>query len=138
MTAGKASLVKRLFAKAIDILAAFGCAALLPRIIGVPLGVAYLLAADGVLNGQSLGKMVFALEVDRQDGGACDLKSSAWRNIPVALAFLLFFLYLPGILLLGLVGLPLLAVEVWLMAMDAGGARLGDRLASTVVAEAQR
>ncbi len=135
MTAVKASLVKRLLAKAVDVLAAFGCALFVPRILGVPVGLAYLLFADGVLRGQSLGKMVFGLEVRRREGGFCDLKSSVWRNIPVALAFLLFFLYLPGIFLLVLVGAPLLAVEVWLIFVDAEGERLGDRVAATTVAD---
>ena len=126
----KASPLKRLLAKAVDGLVAWALAMVLPP-LGVIAGLLYLALADGIQQGQSLGKMVFGLEVVCPEGGVCDLKASVFRNLPVAIAFLLAAMGVFGWVLLLIVGLPLFLVEAWLMVTDEHGQRLGDRVATT-------
>ncbi len=130
----KAGLSKRLIAKLVDILVAWVLSLFLPP-LGIILGLVYLGLADGFQRGQSLGKMVLGLEVVGSDGGACDLRSSFYRNLPFVFTFLCVSIPLLGWILLIIVGLPVIAIEIWLMATDERGERLGDRIAGTHVVE---
>ena len=58
----KTSVLKRVLARLVDGLVAWAFALVLPP-IGILVGIVYLAVADGVQKGQSLGKMVFGLEV---------------------------------------------------------------------------
>jgi uncharacterized RDD family membrane protein YckC len=98
-------------------------------------GLIYLAVADGIQKGQSLGKMVFGLEVVLADGSPCDMKSSIYRNIPFELALLFAAVPLLGWILLVIAGIPILLIELWLVILDHKGLRLGDRIAETTVIE---
>ena len=130
----KASVIKRIFARLVDGLVAWALALVLPP-IGILVGIMYLAVADGVQKGQSLGKMVFGLEVVLPDGSPCDLKSSIYRNIPFELALLFAAIPLLGWILLVIAGIPILLIELWLVILDHNGLRLGDRIADTTVIE---
>lgn len=130
----KAGISKRLIAKLVDILVAWALSLFLPP-LGIILGLVYLALADSFQKGQSLGKMVFGLEVLDSEGSGCDLKSSVYRNLPFVFTFLCAVIPLLGWILLIIVGLPLIGVEIWLMATDEKGERLGDRIAGTHVVE---
>ncbi|TNF48608.1 RDD family protein [bacterium] len=130
----KANILKRIVARTVDCLIAWVLALFLPP-IGVILGLVYLAVADGLQKGQSLGKMVFGLDVVKQDGSPCDLRSSMLRNIPFVLVYLFYALGFFGWILLVIVGLPLLLIELWLVYVDDQGERMGDRIADTHVIE---
>ena len=130
----KASVLKRVMARIVDLLIAWVLALFLPP-AGVIAGMVYLAVADGLQKGQSLGKMVFGLDVVKPDGSPCDLRSSIYRNIPFVLMYLFFALGFFGWILLVIVGLPILLIELWLIYVDDKGERLGDRIADTNVVE---
>ena len=130
----KSSVLKRVMARIVDLLIAWVLALFLPP-AGVILGMVYLAVADGLQKGQSLGKMVFGLDVVKPDGSPCDLRSSMFRNIPFVLMYLFFALGFFGWILLVIVGLPILLIELWLIYVDNKGERLGDRIADTRVVE---
>ena len=133
----KASVLKRMVARLVDWLIAWVLALILPP-VGVILGMVYLAVADGFQKGQSLGKMVFGLDVVKEDGSPCDLRSSIFRNIPFVLMYLFYALGFFGWILLVIVGLPILLIEMWLVYVDDKGERLGDRIADTRVVEGLR
>jgi len=130
----KASVIKRVLARLVDGLVAWAFALVLPP-VGILVGLMYLAVADGVQRGQSLGKMVFGLEVVTSDGSPCDLKASFYRNIPFELALLFAAVPFLGWILLIIVGIPILLIELWLIIADHNGSRLGDRIAGTTVVE---
>ena len=130
----KASVAKRILARLVDGLVAWALALVLPP-IGILVGLMYLAVADGVQKGQSLGKMVFGLEVIMPDGSPCDVRSSIYRNIPFELALLFAAVPLLGWILLIIAGIPILLIELWLVIADHDGHRLGDRVAGTTVIE---
>lgn len=130
----KASVLKRILARLVDGLVAWAFALVLPP-LGILVGLLYLAVADGVQKGQSLGKMVFGLEVVMWDGWPCDLKASIYRNIPFVLFLLFAAIPLLGWILLILAGIPILLIELWLIIADHNGSRLGDRIAGTTVIE---
>ena len=140
----KASVLHRVFAKAIDFAAVVACAILIPYPLGPLLGFLYSLAADALHLGsplsQSLGKKLLKLQtVSRVRRGAdglrepCDLKESLFRNAPVGVAT--FFALIPvwGWLILFLIGIPLMAMEIYLMLSVETGHRLGDVMGDTEV-----
>ncbi len=130
----KASVLKRILARLVDGLVAWAFALVLPP-VGILVGLLYFAVADSFQKGQSLGKMVFGLEVVRSDGSPCDLKASIYRNIPFELALLFAAIPLLGWILLVIAGIPILLIELWLVIADHNGSRLGDRIAGTAVIE---
>ncbi len=130
----KASVLKRILARLVDGLVAWAFALVLPP-AGILVGLLYFAVADSFQKGQSLGKMVFGLEVVRSDGSPCDLKASIYRNIPFELALLFAAIPLLGWILLIIAGIPILLIELWLVIADHNGSRLGDRIAGTAVIE---
>jgi uncharacterized RDD family membrane protein YckC len=151
--------LNRILAKMIDLLLVFALAAILPYPVGPMAGFLYSLTADGLklgkVRGQSLGKKVFKLRVvqivsrnvaDPGGGGGladsetvvretvpASFRASCLRNAPVGVAT--FFGIIPfwGWIILGVVGLPLMVIEVYLMVTVAGGHRLGDVMGDTEV-----
>jgi uncharacterized RDD family membrane protein YckC len=130
----RAGALKRIIARLVDLLVAWALTLVLPP-VGVMAGILYLAVADGLQKGQSLGKMVFGLEVMSADGLPCDLKSSIYRNIPFWLLLLFAVVPFIGWILLVVAGIPILLVELWLVLVDDKGERLGDRIAGTTVLE---
>jgi uncharacterized RDD family membrane protein YckC len=137
------SVLKRVGARAIDFLILLLLAKLLPYPVGVLTGFVYSVLGDALHFGpfkyQSVGKRILKLQVRRvqpPEGGArpeMGIQNVAMRNLPVGVAT--FFLIIPvwGWILLPLVGLPLMAFEIWLMIRIPGGHRFGDVLGDTEV-----
>lgn len=133
-----APLFNRLFAKAIDLLL-LAVIYFLGKEVWVPLGVlaAVVIAGigDGLGTGQSIGKRITGLRVvEDQRGLPCSLWHSVLRNIPfmVAIPMVAFPLFWVFFLLLAI---PLLVLELYLVAVLDSGIRLGDVLANTLVIE---
>lgn len=133
----KVSLGVRVVAKLIDLALVLVVGALIPW-IGPLVAIAYSLLADGMrvrgLRGQSIGKRLMRLKVvQRSTGEPANLKESAIRNSPVGLATLFAIASVWGWVLLVLIGLPLMLIELYLMARVESGHRLGDVMADTEV-----
>lgn len=135
--AAKASVVVRCLAKAADFSVVLLLNAFLPVVVGALLGFIYMLVHDGMFSGQSIGKRLFRLKVMHvKNDLPCTIRESAVRNAPLGVAT--FFAIIPfwGWILAVLVGIPLVAIEIYLMVTRPGGHRLGDVMADTVVVEA--
>jgi uncharacterized RDD family membrane protein YckC len=145
-------------AKMVDIFLVLALAALPLYPVGPLLGFVYSLVADGLkpgkIPGQSVGKKLFKLRVvmtvsrvvsEPGSGGIAEaetlvkerhpatIRASILRNAPVGVAT--FFAIIPvwGWVILGIVGIPLMIMEVYLMATVASGHRLGDVMGDTEV-----
>jgi uncharacterized RDD family membrane protein YckC len=147
----------------VDIFIVLVLAALPLYPVGPLLGFVYSLIADGLklpgrgtqsVQGQSVGKWIFKLRVvmvvtrrvgEPGNGGMAEaetvvrervpasIKASALRNAPVGVAT--FFAIIPvwGWIILGIVGIPLMIMEIYLMATVETGHRLGDVMGDTEV-----
>ena len=131
-------ILTRVAAKFVDLSLCFALATVLPTWVGFPLALAYSLLADCFryrgLPGVSLGKRFVHLRVIRVEGGGSIRPwDSVVRNSPFGL--LMFFAIHPvlGWLFLILVGIPLIAVELFFMARSSRRQRIGDLMADTVV-----
>ena len=139
----KASVINRVIAKVIDILIVFLITWVLPYPVG-PLGGFFLsLCADGLsfgpFRGQSIGKKILGLQVyNTAEKHPAHLRDSMIRNTPVGVAT--FFAIIPiwGWLILGIVGIPLVMMEIYLMVTVESGHRLGDVMADTEVIELKK
>jgi hypothetical protein len=139
----KVSVLNRVIAKFIDFSIIFLAAAILPRPVGPLLGFLYSLVGDGInagsFHGQSVGKKIMKLQVyNTLEKRPANWKDSALRNTPIGVAT--FFAIIPfwGWIILGLIGVPLMVMEVYLMATVDTGHRLGDVMGDTEVVEAKR
>jgi uncharacterized RDD family membrane protein YckC len=99
----------------------------------------YLLAADGLMHGQSLGKRLFGVRTMVVPRGAtrgrpAGYRDSVLRNFPFALLPLFYGITL-GWVMLFVVGLPVLAFESWMVWSDRLGIRIGDIFADTQVVD---
>jgi uncharacterized RDD family membrane protein YckC len=121
-------LLLRVVAKGLDLILMAAMAEVLPR-AGYLAALAYVLVADGLWGGRSLGKRLLGLRVVRLDGSAAGVRESILRNGPLALGVLLWKLPLLGWLLAAAV----FALETLLMVGSPEGRRLGDELAGTEV-----
>ena len=135
----KVDLVHRLLAKFIDFLIFSALLVILPSFVGFLAGVTYILIADGLNHGQSLGKKWIGVKVvanpAHQEPKPCDFKKSITRNLPFAfIAFLNVFHFL-GFLIF-LVGLVFVVFETYFIFTDDQGVRLGDIFANTKVLDA--
>lgn len=98
-------------------------------------GLAYLLAADGLSGGRSLGKRLVGLQTwSLRRREAASFGESIVRNLPVALVFLLYQVPYVGWLL----SLAVLIVEGLLVIGNDRGLRFGDILAQTQVVDADQ
>ena len=85
-------------------------------------------------NGQSLGKRVMGFSViSLEDGGPCTLKQSVIRNLPILIPWGLLVIPFLGWIMAFLLGVPLIALEVYLISKINSGHRLGDVMADTSV-----
>ncbi len=132
----KADLTLRGLARACD----FALAFFLVRLgreheLGILLAALYLLAADGLMHGQSFGKRIFgirAMVVPRRV--PVGWRESFVRNSPFALVALFATVPLLWIPLFA-VGVPVLGYEIFRVVRDPLGIRLGDVLADTQVVD---
>lgn len=106
---------------------------------GLVVAVLYLLLADGIFHGQSVGKRIFGVKAVflpmRTDAR---FRDSTLRNAPLALIVLLRMMPEPLGLRAGLGGLVVIAgIEAWKAIRDPLGRRLGDVWAQTQVVDAK-
>jgi hypothetical protein len=138
----KADLTLRGLARLVDLTLAFAIANV-ARQAGPPLAALYLLAADGLMNGQSIGKRIFGVRtmVLPARGGTrgvpAGYRESVLRNAPFALVGLFYGYTLVGWFLLFVVGLPIIAFEAYMVWSDRLGIRIGDIFADTQVVDAK-
>ncbi len=138
----KADLTLRGLARLVDLTLAFAVANV-AREAGPPLAALYLLAADGLMNGQSIGKRIFGVRAivlptrGRTRGVPAGYRESVLRNAPFALVGLFYGLTLVGWFLLFVVGLPIVAFEAYMVWSDRHGIRIGDIFADTQVVDAK-
>jgi len=136
----KADLTLRGLARAFDLALSFALASVAGP-AGPFLAFLYLVVADGLHHGQSLGKRVFgvrtmALARGASRGRPAGYRESTLRNLPFAL--LALFYSVPVLwLVLFLAGVPILAFEAWMVWSDRLGIRIGDIFADTQVVDAK-
>ncbi len=138
----KADLSLRALARLVDLSFAFAVANV-AREAGPPLAALYLLAADGLLPGQSLGKRLFGVRAmvlppkgsKQTRGRPAGYRESVLRNAPFALVSLFYGITLVGWVLLFVVGIPIVAFVAWMVWSDRLGIRIGDIFADTQVVD---
>jgi hypothetical protein len=132
----KASLVLRVGARLVDVAVAWGlwvvCGA-----AGSVVALLFLLLADGMLQGQSVGKRIFGVKVMHlPTRSAARHRDSTLRNAPLALVILLGMMPEPLGLVAGAAGLVVIGgLEAWRVLKDPLGWRLGDMWAQTQVVD---
>ncbi len=138
----KADLTLRGLARLVDLTLAFALANAGGH-AGPPLAALYLLAADGLMSGQSVGKRLFGIRTmvlpppGATRGTPAGYRESVLRNAPFALISLFYGVRAFGWLLPILIGLPVLAFEAWMAWRDRLGIRVGDIFADTQVVDAK-
>jgi uncharacterized RDD family membrane protein YckC len=131
----KAALLPRLVARTADVTLSLALSSI-PGKAGVLAGLLYLLVADALWHGQSVGKRIAGIKVVYlPTRGPVDLAHSMIRNSPFALVFVFQAVPLLGWVLLGLVGIPLIGFEGYMVYTDRLGIRLGDIFADTQVVD---
>jgi uncharacterized RDD family membrane protein YckC len=132
----RCSFVLRGMARLADVGVAYALALAAGR-AGLVVALLYLLLADGVFHGQSVGKRIFGVKAVflpmRTDAR---FRDSTLRNAPMALIVLLRMMPEPFGLRAGLAGLLVIgAVEAWKAIRDPLGRRFGDVWAQTQVVD---
>jgi len=129
----KAELTTRAVAGFVDLLIVIGMARL-PDVLGFLTVIGYLLVRDGLFAQQSIGKKMIGLRIAHADdpGKTVSFRESIIRNVPFALAYLLFLIPYAGWLL----GPLALGVEALTATGDERGMRIGDLLARTCTVQA--
>lgn len=134
----KCNLFLRGCARVFDVAVAYGLFALLGN-AGLIAALLFLLFADGMLQGQSLGKRLFGVRVMHlPTRSAARHRDSALRNAPIALVVMLGMMpeplgivtFLAGALVIG-------GVESIAVLRDSLGQRRGDLWAQTQVVDAK-
>lgn len=127
--------LNRMVGKAIDLILVIALASILYP-VGPLAAFLYILICDGLKGGRSLGKRVTGLcVVNTTTGKPADFKDSIIRNSTVAFPVLFYLIPILGWLLWIVIGIPILAIEVYLMTRLEQQARLGDTMADTKVLE---
>lgn len=132
----RCSFLLRGMARLADIGVAYALAIAAGR-AGLVVALLYLLLADGIFHGQSVGKRIFGVKAVflpmRTDAR---FRDSTLRNAPLALVVLLRMMPEPLGLRAGLAGLLVIgAVEAWKAVRDPLGRRFGDVWAQTQVVD---
>jgi uncharacterized RDD family membrane protein YckC len=135
----KADVTLRLLARLCDLGLAVGIGGA-ANALGPILAAAYLLAADGLIHGQSIGKRIFGVRAmvrpptPGSRGQPAGYRESFLRNAPIALVAL--FLGIPQMwIVFFLVGVPILGYEAFRVWKDERGIRMGDLFADTQVVD---
>jgi uncharacterized RDD family membrane protein YckC len=130
----KADLTLRGLARLADFALAFVLARTAPQ-IGPILAAFYLLVADGLMHGQSVGKRIFGVRtmvVPKR--GPAGYQESALRNAPFALVAIFWAIPLLWPVLF-VAGLPIVGFEAYMIFTDRLGIRIGDIFADTQVVD---
>ncbi len=132
----KADLTLRGLARLADFGLAFVVAQSIPQ-VGPILAAFYLLVADGLMSGQSIGKKIFgvrAVVIPRR--APASYHESLLRNAPFALVAVFYAVPLLWPVLF-VAGVPILAFETYMIFTDRFGIRIGDIFADTQVIDAK-
>ncbi len=138
----KADHLERVVARMIDFIIVVALLEIVPR-VGYFAGLAYLLIADGLFEGRSVGKMLIGIKVVFSNvldtPRACGFKESIFRNLPFAVGYILYGIF-SGIPLIGwLLSFAVITLipvfEFLVMTGSETGMRLGDEIAKTRVVE---
>lgn len=125
----KAQTLNRFIAKFIDVIVVIAASGLVTP-VGWLAGLAYILVADGFSGGRSIGKRLIGLQtVIPRTQEIIGFRESIIRNLPLALAYLLFPVPYIG----WLTSIAVVALESLLIIGNDQGLRLGDDLAKTQV-----
>jgi len=128
----KARVLNRFIAKFVDLIVVAAAGQVVPP-VGWLAGLAYVLIGDGLTGGQSLGKRLIGLQtVVPRSREVSGFRESIVRNLPLALAYLLFPIPYIGWALATAVVL----LEALLIIGNEQGLRLGDEIAHTQVLDA--
>jgi len=128
----KARVLNRFIAKFVDLIVVAAAGQVVPP-VGWLAGLAYVLIGDGLTGGQSLGKRLISLQtVIPRSREVSGFRESIIRNLPLALAYLLFPIPYIGWALATAVVL----LEALLIIGNEQGLRLGDEIAHTQVLDA--
>lgn len=132
----KASLWLRGGARAVDVSVAWGLY-VVGGAAGAVVALLFLLLADGMLQGQSVGKRIFGVKVMHlPTRSAARHRDSTLRNAPLALIVLLGMMPAPHGTVAAAAGLLVIGgVEAWRVLRDPLGWRLGDTWAQTQVVD---
>ncbi len=125
------NLIFRFLAKLIDLLIVLALTNLFAQ-AGIYMGIFYLLIADGLFKGRSIGKKLLRLKViNLQRNTHADFRDSIMRNFILGLS--LFFILIPfiGWIILFII----FAFEFILVIGNPEGKRLGDLISNTIVVE---
>lgn len=126
----KADLTSRAVAGFVDLLIIMGLSRL-PDVLGFLSASGYILLRDGLFGGQSPGKKLIGVSVSVLDGAAATYRESVIRNVPFAVAYILFLIPYAGWLLAP----AAVAIEALVALGDDRGMRIGDMLAKTWVVQ---
>jgi uncharacterized RDD family membrane protein YckC len=130
----KADLSLRALARFADFTLAFVLGLAAPQ-VGPLLAALYLLVADGLMHGQSIGKRIFGIRtvvVPRRTPAG--YHESLLRNAPFALVALFYAIPLLWPVFF-VAGVPIVAFEAWMIWTDRHGVRIGDIFADTQVVD---
>lgn len=142
---GKAGFLNRIIARTIDFIIVAALYEVIPR-VGFFAGLTYLLIADGLFEGRSVGKKLIGLRViiyNKADKvTACSFKESIYRNFPFAVGFMVFGIFnimpLIGWIFSFIAAAVVVLFESLILLGSEKGMRLGDELAKTHVIEEKR
>lgn len=137
---GKAGLLYRILARIIDFLIVASLYEAIPK-VGFFAGLTYLLIADGLFDGRSVGKKLIKLKVvvfTNTDGvKACSFRESILRNFTFAVGFVLYGIFnvipLIGWFFSFLIAVAVVLFESLVLLGSEKGMRVGDELAKTHV-----
>ncbi|EQC44772.1 RDD family protein [Bacteriovorax sp. Seq25_V] len=129
----KVARFSRLMAKAIDLFIVLVLSIFFYP-IGIIISIAYMSVADAIQNGQSVGKKFIGFSViSLEDGTPCSVKQSFVRNLPIIIPLIFAVIPFFGWLIAIVIGVPFIALEVYLLYKLDSGHRLGDVMADTTV-----
>jgi len=136
-----AGYLARILARFIDLVIVAAMISIIPG-IGYFAGLVYILIADGLFEGMSIGKKLMGLRVVVVSEGSqrsCGYRESVFRNLPFAGGYLLMgiFMVIPliGWLVSFLIWGIVLGFETLVMIGSENRTRLGDEIAKTRVVE---
>jgi uncharacterized RDD family membrane protein YckC len=130
----KADLTLRALARTVDFILATALANTAHE-VGPLLAAFYLLVADGLMSGQSIGKRIFGIRVVSVTRRApATYRESILRNAAFALVAIFYGVPLLWLLLV-IAGLPIVAFESYMVYSDRLGVRIGDIFADTQVVD---
>jgi uncharacterized RDD family membrane protein YckC len=136
-----AGFFDRFIARTIDLVIVVALYEIIPT-IGYFAGLVYLLIADGLFEGRSVGKRLIGLKVVLAEGMNCGYKESIFRNFPFAVGFILCGIFgavpLIGWLMSFIIIVVILAFESLVIIGSDDGKRLGDEIANTQVVEEEQ